>query len=249
ASVGTVGLRNYATFKNLGGEIKIDSSSQGGILCYAGTFTNSATITIGANSSVGDDGIYNLATFNNLGGEINIDRSTSNGILNESGVFTNQANITIGAIASVGSHGIYIYDTFENSNGGQISIANSTVWAIRSRGSISNLDCSIVRLFGGLKNQYGTVLNEGLFSIDASTASVPGNFTNNGVIEDVQGSFPTPGGGYVNNEIIIAPTSIECGNASPAFQLGNPLDFTIHGVFTDANATISAGTYDVNTNT
>ncbi|MCP4000185.1 MAG: hypothetical protein GY727_04660, partial [Gammaproteobacteria bacterium] len=161
-------------------------------------------------------------TFKNLAGEIKIDRTTNTAIRNVSGPFTNQAAITIGAVASTGDYGIFNYNTFNNNA------------------------CATLTIFEPLGND-GAFTNSGLFTSNTTAAHTNnGTFTNEGIIEYPQGN-PIPN--VTNNEIIIAPTSIECGNASPAFELGNPLDFTIHGVFTDANATISAGTYDVNTNT
>jgi hypothetical protein len=68
-----------------------------------GTFTNAATLTIGAAASVGQYGLENNAAFtNNTGGQIKIDRSTEVGLLNDGGTFINEAAVTIGAVAPVG---------------------------------------------------------------------------------------------------------------------------------------------------
>ncbi|WP_345244661.1 T9SS type A sorting domain-containing protein [Nibrella saemangeumensis] len=69
APVGSFGLYNNATFINTtGGTLQIDGSAYGGIRNYtAGTFTNAASIIIGANGGVGTYGLENFATFTNSG--------------------------------------------------------------------------------------------------------------------------------------------------------------------------------------
>ncbi|MBK8428258.1 MAG: hypothetical protein IPL27_20880 [Lewinellaceae bacterium] len=131
ASVGNYGIWNNAAFNNnTGGQIKIDRWTSNGLYnVTGGTFTNAATITIGALvASTGFYGIFNESVFNNnTGGQINIDRSTDTGLYNfTGGTFTNETTITIGAVASVGTYGLQNKAAFNNNTGGQINIDRST---------------------------------------------------------------------------------------------------------------------------
>ena len=160
ASVGEYGLWNEANFNNnTGGEINIDNSTTRGLYHNGGvfgTFTNAATIRIGANTSVGNIGLSSSGTFNNnSGGEINIDNTTEYGFYNISGMFTNAAIINIGANASVGESGLRNDGDFYNNTNGEINIDNST--------------------FSGLNNYLGTFTNAALIRIGAN-ASV-GNYS------------------------------------------------------------------------
>ncbi|GAB3936681.1 putative Ig domain-containing protein [Larkinella terrae] len=124
-------LSNSATFNNTtGGSIQMDKVSTTGLANDpGGTFTNSATITIGNNASGagGSNGVINQGNFNNnAGGSIQIDRTFSSGIYNISGTFTNAATITIGANASVGRNGIENRAKFDNKTGGTIQIDQSS---------------------------------------------------------------------------------------------------------------------------
>ncbi|MDP5121122.1 MAG: cadherin-like beta sandwich domain-containing protein, partial [Spirosomaceae bacterium] len=120
---------------NAGGNISIDRSANSGIF-NQGTFTNTATLTIGKTEIPGESGIYNFATFtNNTGGQISIDRTTISAISNSSGTFTNAAKLTIGGIASVGNWGMFNNGTFNNETGGDISIDNSARSGISNQGT------------------------------------------------------------------------------------------------------------------
>jgi len=92
---GVYGIRNESIFNNnTGGQINIDRSTNTGLYNFTGgTFTNAATITIGAAASTGVYGIRNESVFNNnTGGQINIERSTNTGLYNHTGgTFTNAA--------------------------------------------------------------------------------------------------------------------------------------------------------------
>jgi hypothetical protein len=132
-SAGNTGVQNLGAFNNnTGGDIRIDGlsgSNSAGISNLSGSFTNRATITIGANTNVGFYGLWSKATFNNFtGGHIRIDRSSSSGLKHEAGIFTNEAAITIGANADVGKNGLSVAQngTFNNNSGGNIHIDRSS---------------------------------------------------------------------------------------------------------------------------
>jgi hypothetical protein len=161
AAVGSYGLYNPGNFSNgTGGEIRIDNTTFAGLFNglinsfdVSATFTNAATIVIGANASVDEYGIYNTAAFNNnVGGQIHIDRSTNSGLLNGGvGTFTNEAGIRIGGTVAVGFYGLRNVSTFVNNTGGEIQIDRSTT--------------------GGLYNQTtGTFTNAAAIAIGATAA-------------------------------------------------------------------------------
>jgi hypothetical protein len=193
ASVGLNGIFNDALFdNNLGGIITIDQSSQFGLSNNTGrSFTNSATITIGAVAAVGKFGINNFGLFaNDPGGSIAIDRASDAGLSNGSGfsnnpiTFTNSATITIGAVAAVGSNGIQSSATFANTGcGALINIVANAV--ILNLATFSNTGRIIENASGnsGISTNTGLVqnLNGGNFTIG----------TNTGVLTTIPGSLPT----------------------------------------------------------
>ncbi|MFN8345089.1 MAG: T9SS type A sorting domain-containing protein [Spirosomataceae bacterium] len=215
ASVGSLGLENNATFNNTGGEIKIDNSTDAGLQNQGGTFTNAAAITIGAIASVGSTGLYNYAVFNNnTGGEIRVDNATWTGVDNEGGTFTNTAKITIGALASVGTFGLTNDGAMNNNACGKLIVA--------------------VGIFQNNASGPGTITNTGLVQV-AGTLENNGTFTNNGVLK--YGSLT----GSVTNST--NPSLIVNDTPTPIFTYGGTYDGVIHGIFTDAAATVSAGTF------
>ncbi len=198
-AIGEYGLWNANIFyNNTDGEIIIDNSTLFG-LCNNnyGTFTNSASITIGANASIGEYGLWNEANFNNnTGGEINIDNSTTRGLYHNGGVFgtfTNAATIRIGVNTSVGNIGLSSSGTFNNNAGGEINIDNTTEYGIyNSSGMFTN--AAIINIGAnasvgedGLRND-GDFYNNtnGEINIDNSTFSglnnYLGTFTNAALI-------------------------------------------------------------------
>ncbi|MFN4256238.1 MAG: choice-of-anchor tandem repeat GloVer-containing protein, partial [Saprospiraceae bacterium] len=167
------GIYNRATFNNSTvGQIHIDRPEEAGILNEGGTFTNTATITIGANYLVGYFGIdNNSGTFNNTGGEINIDRSLASGILNESGTFNNTGTVFIGTIVGTGEYGLSNHATFNNT-GGEINIDKSlstelyneadatfTNAATINIGQFGNFGANGIRNLGTFENNTGGQIN------------------------------------------------------------------------------------------
>jgi len=275
ANVGYYGLENAGTFhNNSGGEIKIDRSDYIGLLNkHRSAFTNAAKITIGATADVGSIGIVNEYTFhNNSGGEIKIDRTSEGGLKNIAGTFTNSAKITIGATADVGIFGLSNNADFNNA-GGEITInryihsglsneihgtftnaakiivetgIGANIYGLDNIAPFQNSACGEIYLYARVFN-IGTYTNNGLMLVNTDGWHSNGTLINHGIIAYPMGN---PINNVTNNEIIIAPTTAnDCHNISPAFSLGSPVNFTIHGVFTDANATMPAGTYTVATNT
>ena len=266
ASVGLRGIQNQAIFNNnAGGEIKIDNTTEIGLRNLGGTFTNVAKITIGATASVGLYGLQNDATFNNTGGEIKIDRSIDVGLLNAAGTFTNVAKITFGATANVGSFGIFNRATFNNNTGGIISIDNSSSVGIAAAagstltnaatiligatvsigsgsyglindGAVNNTACGKLIVASGIlqNNASRTITNTGLVQV-AGTLDNNGTFTNNGVLK--YGSLTGTVTNATNASLIVNNTP------TPIFTYGGTYDGVVNGIFTDAAATLPAGTF------
>jgi hypothetical protein len=257
---------------NASGHIHIDRSISNGITNF-GTFTNAADITIGAVASVGQVGIFNGSTFqNNSAGHIRIDRFTLEGITNF-GTFTNAAEITIGAHESTGLNGLRNNGNFFNNAGGHIRIDRSTsseignfsggnftnagvinlgapgstgAEGINNRATFQNEACAQLFMNAPLSNT-ASFSNTGLFTVTTAGSHINSGLTNDGIIVYPQGNLIH---NVANNEIIIAPTATtDCLSISPAFDLGATVDFSILGVFADANAMQPAGTYAVATNT
>jgi hypothetical protein len=128
AAAGTVGIRNLARFNNnLGGDIKIDRTTDIGLYNSAGTFTNAADVTIGANSSTGTHGLVNEGIFEQEGtANLWIGRATGSSLYHAAGTFNNASEITIGSGVPGGTTGIESRAAFNNNAGGDIRISGTT---------------------------------------------------------------------------------------------------------------------------
>ncbi len=263
-NIGQNGLVVFnGTFDNKnGGVINIANTSQKGIFNTEDVeFTNEGILNIGLNGgagNIGGDGIeVRRSTFGNKnGGVTNIDNTTGNGFFNSfQGEFTNEGTLNIGlngGADNIGGDGIEVFKgTFDNKNGGVTNIDNTTGSGIFNsfQGEFTNHACARIFLYQKLNVESFSSFfnNDGLLYLNTSEShDISNTFTNNGIVEDVQGGFS----GGINDEIIVAPTtSNDCQEVSPTFGLGTTVDFNILGIYTDANAAQSAGTYDVGTNT
>ncbi|MBE9462013.1 T9SS type A sorting domain-containing protein [Dyadobacter subterraneus] len=141
-SSGTHGIYNWSKFaNNAGGDIRINRSTNIGLINFEADFTNDGSISIGDAYDVGVYGLVNRGTFkNNAGSQIHIDRSSDTGLYNYSiGSFENAGALTIGASAAVGVHGIFNETIFKNNEGGQIKIDRTALAALRNfNGTFSN---------------------------------------------------------------------------------------------------------------
>ncbi len=223
---------------NNSGTIDIDNTSLTAIESdqFSSKITNTGNINIGmGDGNIGRHGILLEAP--------------NNRFINDGGVVN---------IKNVANKGLYMQTgqpTFTNKNNGNLEISNCGQEALDAilAATFINSVCSRVALHGKLNiagDQYGNsgkVENNGSFIIETNLTHInEGNFINNGVLNTV---FSPEVPNVTNNEIIIAETTEDCEVVNPAFQLGATVDYEVLGVFKDANATISAGTYDGNTNT
>ena len=189
------GIDNSGTFtNNWSGDIRIDGSTAAGLLNNGGSFTNTATVTIGSLAAVGDRGIYNTAngTFNNSGGTIKTDNSILYGIELVSGTFSNSATIQIGSLSTVGVYGLRNSAAFNNT-GGQITINRCTSFGLRNNaGTFTNaatLTIGALAAVGttGISNA-ATINNNagGIINIDRASVrgiyNVTGTISNTGTI-------------------------------------------------------------------
>jgi hypothetical protein len=172
ANVGQIGLWNAASFSNVGvGSIQIDRSTDTGLRNdNAGSFVNSARITIGASATVGFTGLYNSgASFSNgVGGTIQIDRSTDTGLRNAFGTFVNTSSITIGATAPVGATAVqneFGSATFTNSGCSAVLnlVADAVIITTNNTGAFSNAGLIVENASGNssITSNTGIVQNLG----------------------------------------------------------------------------------------
>ena len=267
---GAFGLYNQSTFQN-NGEISIDRSSIAGMRHNSGTCTNNGTITLGSSASIGSWGLWNAANFTN-NGDIFIDNASVSGLRHQSSTFTNNGSLVLGSIASIGEWGFWSQASFINEEAGVISIDRSTNTgllvflntfsnngivnigiessvgdqAIYIEGTFENNACGQLNFLAPFHN-INVFSNFGLLLSDSEKTHINTGFTNEGIIAYPQGN-PIPE--VTNNEIIIGPTTNEeCQVIDPTFEIGASVTMTILGVYTDPEGTISAGTYDVISNT
>ncbi len=272
--IGDNGIWNNGNFTNTtNGDIQIEEITDHGIRNWStGSFTNNGTITIGANKLLEGFGIQNYAEFtNNAGAQIQIDNLTSSGIYSDN-KFVNLGLINIGQTAgNIGNGGILNNGgTFQNFQFGEINIDGCTLngihhavgtftngatitigasqppmgAALLNQAIFRNHACATLTCFKNLENtatfnQYGYAL------FDTPVAHTNSGFTNDGILIYPQGN-PIPN---VNNEeVIISPTTGDCSSINPTFDLGNTVNYNIVGIFTDPNASNSAGGYSKHTN-
>ena len=222
--------------------------SNGGLLTNRGTVNVTQTypngswhaIFMGANGTLDNYGALNLtaplntalfvhagATLNNRsGGHMSISNS-GRGISLE-GTLINQSGATITVIAPIGVTGGIL-----NNSGNieaTVEIGNA------SSGQIINNACGSIKLTGSFFNgATSTTTNAGLILISNGLFN-PGTFTNNGVLKyNIFGD-----NAIVNNQ----NSSVIVKNAPvPIFTYGGTYNGIVHGIFTDAAATTSAGTF------
>ncbi|MVM37378.1 hypothetical protein GO730_06650 [Spirosoma sp. HMF3257] len=211
ASVGQYGLQNIGTFTNSAkGQINIDNSSSVGLAHLAPSqffpFTNSGTITIGANAAVGSIALsvsqLNTVFTNNAGGLITLARSTTVGLGNYLSTINNAGTIRVGTIAGVGQYGLQNeLAYFNNLAGGIIYLDGTTDTGLLNKhgaftnsstiliGSISSVGATGVSNETALLNNSGCAALLKVVSDAVITNSASGTFTNTGtIIENAGGN-------------------------------------------------------------
>lgn len=167
----------------------------------------------------------------------------------DNGFVNDNASLLVGNTAgsgfSIGNNG-----KFENKNGGLIKVKNSqgVAFLFTSTTPGSNGVCSVMEFNSTYQDQVAsTFTNQGLFILTGlQSSTINGTFNNNGVISDLYASLPS----FTNNEILLETTTTSsCTSFSPALSIGSIQDFSITGIFTNPDATQSAGSYTAATNT
>ncbi len=217
---------------------------QGGNIINDGTINtsgggSSVGLAIGANASIINRGT--ITTNNLYGASLQFGNLTftneSTGIFtgdfkanNNTLTLTNRGTINYGVgtyALSLGSAGSSVI------NDGTISIAGGSGISNPSGSTITNNACGKILITGGagLYENGGTTTNAGLIQmLNTYDFTNTGTFTNNGVLKANTVS------GITNNKMVIT-------NACPIFTLGGSNNYTVSGIFTNAAATTSAGTY------
>lgn len=236
-NIGLHGIWNDAVFENnAGGIISIDRSSAKALVnnldqtkSIHATFTNAATIIIGAMAGAGMYGIYNIGKFeNNSGGDVQVDNTTKTAVYNDKDTFTNAANITIGSLAAAGQIGLDSRGTFTNATGATLKIDRVTDLGINiGANTLTNngtMTLGAVAKPGttGLRNANATFVNTGTISIDRTGnqgLETSGTATNDGTITlggseavgrfglIVSGSFTNNNGAVIRIDRIGGPVS------------------------------------------
>ncbi|WP_460474422.1 Ig-like domain-containing protein, partial [Emticicia fontis] len=205
-----------------------------------------AVLTIDDNTTVHNYGTISLSAPNNYGLRTRSNAIFNNktgatltinaivGIINEStGIFTNEPGAIINASATIAAIAFY---SGQMNNYGLISLTGAL--DIAYTGTIfNNYACATVKITEPFISSTGTIVtNNGYMEIDGGWENYT-NFTNNGVLK--YGSLSNAG--TLNNT---TNASIIVNNSpKPIFTYGGTYDGTVNGIFTDATATTSAGTF------
>ena len=222
--------------------------SNGGLLTNRGTINVAQTypngswraILMGANGTLDNYGALNLtaplntasfvhagATLNNRsGGHISISNSgrginLEGTLINQSGATITLSNAEIGVTGGILNNSGNIEATVEIGNASSGQIINNACGSIKLTGSFFNGATSTTTNAGLI------LISDGLFN--------PGTFTNNGVLK----YNIWRDNAIVNNQ----NSSVIVNNSLPIFTYGSSFNGTINGIFTNAAATTSAGTF------
>jgi trimeric autotransporter adhesin len=268
-STGSSGVSNSSTFNNQAtGEIRIDRTTNNGFAnSTGGTANNYGKIIIGATAALTNNGLLNDAAFNNnAGGEITLDRTSGSGLFQRTGTFTNAGKITLGSIAPAGGSGILVDAVLTNAaageititatsssgiynrtgtvnNAGLLTIVGSNSTGLRNSVTFNNQSCGKLDVLNGVTNDAGANFTNLGYTLIGGSLSAGGTFTNNGVLKKSASS-----GTIIN---ATNPSLIVNNNPtnSTVFTYGGTYDGIVNGIFTDANAGVSAGTYTQAANT
>ncbi|OIN61041.1 beta strand repeat-containing protein [Arsenicibacter rosenii] len=279
STLGDWGLYNVASFSNnSGGEIRINRAGITGLRNESGgNFTNSGKVAIGATAGTGQWGLWNQGQFTN-NSDLTVDNVTITGLRNQGNTFTNSGTIKVGSNSSSGSWGFWNEGTFNNLNGSisvdratevnfenakgfggtgvfinkaSLSISTGTPATLgfynEPGATFSNSACAALTLYDNLSN-VGGMTNQGIMIVNTSKPHSNTGITNDGVISYLQANaIPN----ITNNDLIIAPISSNCGNASSTvLQVGGSNSFSVATTwYKDAALTQPAGTYDAGSNT
>lgn len=197
------------------------------VLTTGGTVINNGTMTIAGGANVA----LNIAasTFTNQsGGNIT---ASGRDVIRMSGAGTSFTNAAGAAFTGTGSNSGMVINpgTFTNAGTmditGSIELYNATVF--------TNSACGKLKVNGNFFNQTNSTLSNAGFLHVTDGLSNNGTATNTGVIKSASGTITNSGNASVR--VNDTPT--------PIFTYGGTFSGTVNGIFKDAAATVSAGTF------
>jgi surface protein len=231
------GVLVYGTLTN-NGTLNIESSTQQAIDAYIylrsvdSKVVNNGTMNINSTDEAIGVGASTESRFtNNATGVINIVNGIGIEVAQHSDVliFENYGTINYNGAKDA----LSLQGTTTFTNEGSININSGTGISMLTPSSLTNRNCGKIIMQSGTYSSTGTTTNSGLLQMPNAYDFVnTATFTNNGVLKAKTVS------GITNNALVLT-------NSCPIFTIAGSNDITINGVFTDAAALTSAGTYNV----
>ncbi|WP_188771616.1 Ig-like domain-containing protein, partial [Emticicia aquatilis] len=239
---------------NSGATLTVVSDALNVLLVEAGgVLTNNGTINItNSDATAANKNAFqiNNSTVDNYG-TLNI-TSLQNNSLEITGTFNNKTNSSLIINAS---RGIIINDlsSIVNESGANMNLTSTNSTILLSNGGLTNTGiitsngniekynsssllnnaCGILLVTGQYFNT-GTTTNQGYIQINGTLHNTTlSTFSNSGVLKY----------DLLNVSSIITNNKMVVTNTCPIFALGGSNNYTVSGIFTDAAATTSAGTY------
>ncbi len=202
--------------------------SSGGIYAAVGsTVNNSGTLTVNASVSPISNGSTSLAVNNNTGGVLNVINGNA---FTSIGGSTN-LNITNDGIINVNSTTMSGFKLLTNN--GTVNINGGGIEVLSGK-TVTNNVCGKIYVNVGSYSNNGTTTNFGYIQITNELA-IGSGFSNRGVLK-----YGTLSGTVINTT---AAAVIVKDSPTPIFTYASSFSGTVDGIFTNAAATISAGTF------
>lgn len=244
ASVKSIFLVNSAASLTVNSGVILDISTT---LSCRGSILNFGTINVNGGSKFELSGIFtnkSTGVFNSIipvvNGAYGIKLFNLSRLINEAG----------GTVNATGAKGLFI----QGDNTALTMLSNSGTMNLtggieKYTDNLTNEICGIIKLIsfnnfyvGEIINQAGLVQNKGYLDIQSSLSNNAGvaNFVNDGLIKIGSTSSAT----FTNNKLRLR------NNAANAtfMTIGASNNLVVDGIFTDMNATISAGSYSLASN-
>lgn len=236
------------------GEITVDDANVG-LTNFNGEFTNLGELRIGETIGMDLDGVRNYDLMENSG-QLEIFNVAGTGFRNyNSGPFYGTfINYQAGFVEiGICHRGVRNESTLSNFGEMYIgSVGNVGLFAIDNRvdGILENNECALMVCNDKLENSSSNPIeNDGSFVLDSPTGSNVGLFNNNGIVSDLNNTFPTASNGYTNNGFYLASVTINSCITNSVFSIGGSGNYTVEGVYFDLAGTSVAGLYDAAANT
>ncbi len=197
------------------------------------TINNFGTLTVDGSTN----GFASQGNVNNKTGAIFTVNAPTRGVfLAANSVFINETNATFNATGS--SFGLIIFGgTNNNTNAGTINVTGKIEVTrdilVTTLTTFTNQSCGVIKTTGLFEMSQNSIYNNaGFTQVGTDIGLYVGTFNNNGVLKYRN----VVSGTITNNKMVIT-------NTCQIFTLGATNNYTVIGIFTDAGATITAGTY------